>query len=42
MSKYRAVFARTNGVAWPKDQSDNAVRGITTTTAEEWARANLV
>lgn len=42
MSKYRAVFARTNGVAWPKDQSYNAVRGIRTTTAEEWARANLV
>ncbi|CRZ16910.1 aromatic alcohol reductase [Mycolicibacterium neworleansense] len=42
MSKYRAVFARTNGVAWPKDQSYNAVRGINTTTAEEWARANLV
>ncbi len=41
MSKYRAVFARTNGVAWPKDQSYNAVRGITTTTAEEWARTNL-
>lgn len=41
MSKYRAVFARTNGVAWPKDQSYNAVRAITTTTAEEWARANL-
>ena len=42
MSKYRAVFARTKGVAWPKDHSYNAVRGITTTTAEEWARANLV
>lgn len=41
MSKYRAVFARTNGVAWPKDQSYNAVRGIDTMTAEEWARANL-
>lgn len=42
MSKYRAVFARTNGVAWPKDQSYNVVRGISTTTAEQWARANLV
>lgn len=42
MSRYRAVFARPNGVAWPKDQSYNAVRGISTTTVEEWARANLV
>ncbi|MGA5545422.1 aromatic alcohol reductase [Mycobacterium sp. NPDC051198] len=41
MSRYRAVFARTDGVAWPKDQSYNAVRGIATTTAEEWAQANL-
>lgn len=41
MRRYRAVFARTKGVAWPKDQSYNAVRGIRTTTAEEWARANL-
>ncbi|OCB14478.1 2'-hydroxyisoflavone reductase [Mycolicibacterium porcinum] len=42
MSKYRAVFARTKGVAWPKDQAYNVVRGISTTTAEEWARANLI
>ncbi|OCB57106.1 2'-hydroxyisoflavone reductase [Mycobacterium vulneris] len=42
MSKYRAVFARTSGVAWPKDQAYNVVRGISTTTAEEWACANLV
>lgn len=41
MRRYRAVFARTKGVAWPKNQSYNAVRGIRTTTAEEWARANL-
>lgn len=42
MRKYRAVFARTTGVAWPKEQSYNAVRGIATLTAEQWARANLV
>jgi hypothetical protein len=42
MRKYRAVFARPTGVAWPKAESYNAVRGITTTTAEQWARANLV
>jgi hypothetical protein len=42
MRKYRAVFARPTGVAWPKEQSYNAIRGITTLTAEEWARANLV
>lgn len=41
MRKYRAVFARSNGVAWPKAQSYNALHGIATTTAEEWARRNL-
>ncbi|WKG03930.1 aromatic alcohol reductase [Mycolicibacterium sp. HK-90] len=42
MRKYRAVFARPTGVAWPKAQSYNAVRGISTTTVEDWAKANLV
>lgn len=41
LKKYRAVFAQGIGVAWPKAQSYNAVRGIDTVTAEEWARANL-
>ena len=39
--KYRAVFAAGKGVAWPKDQSFNAVRGIRTTTAAEWAHVAL-
>jgi hypothetical protein len=42
MRKYRAVFARPTGVAWPKEPSYNAIQGIATLTAEEWARANLV
>jgi hypothetical protein len=42
MRKYRAVFAQGRGVAWPKAQTFNAVHTIPTTTAEEWARANLV
>lgn len=42
MRRYRAVFARPTGVAWPKAQSYNMLRGITTMTAEDWARANLV
>ncbi len=42
MRRYRAVFARPTGVAWPKAQSYNVLRGITTMTAEDWARANLV
>ena len=42
MRKYRAVFARTTGVAWPKALSYNAGRGIATLTAEQWACANLV
>ncbi len=41
MRKYRAVFARSTGVAWPKAQSYNAARGIDTITAEEWAKVNL-
>lgn len=41
MRKYRAVFARSSGVAWPKEQSYNAIHGMATTTAEVWARRNL-
>jgi hypothetical protein len=41
MRKYRAVFARPTGVAWPKEQSYNVGRGIATTTVEDWAKANL-
>ncbi|UGU32521.1 aromatic alcohol reductase [Mycolicibacterium smegmatis] len=41
LAKYRAAFAQGNGVAWPKSGTFNATRGIATTTAEEWARANL-
>lgn len=41
MKKYHAVFAPGRGVAWPKDSSYNAIHGITTTTAAEWARAHL-
>ncbi|ORW23814.1 2'-hydroxyisoflavone reductase [Mycolicibacter nonchromogenicus] len=41
MRKYRAVFAQGRGVAWPKAGTFNAVRGIPTTTTEEWAREHL-
>lgn len=41
MRKYRAVFAQGKGVAWPKAATFNAIRGIQTTTAEEWARKHL-
>lgn len=41
MKKYRAVFAQGIGVAWPKAQTFNAVRGLSTMTAEQWARGNL-
>lgn len=41
MRKYRAVFAQGKGVAWPKDQTFNAIRGVPTTSAEEWARSHL-
>lgn len=39
--KYHAVFGAGTGVAWPKERSFNANRGIRTTTAAEWARAHL-
>lgn len=41
MKKYRAVFAQGIGVAWPKANTFNAVHGISTTTAEQWARGNV-
>ncbi|MGE0220454.1 aromatic alcohol reductase [Mycolicibacterium sp.] len=41
MRKYRAVFARPSGVAWPKEQSYNVLRNIATVSAEQWARENL-
>ncbi|ANI42849.1 aromatic alcohol reductase [Mycolicibacterium vaccae] len=41
MKKYRAVFARGVGVAWPKSATFNARNGIETTTALEWATNNL-
>jgi hypothetical protein len=41
MKKYRAVFARGNGVAWPKEFSFNAVNGFPTTGAEEWASTHI-
>ncbi len=42
LRKYRAVFAQGKGVAWPKDGTFNATRGIPTTTTEEWARQHLI
>lgn len=41
LRKYRAVFAQGRGVAWPKADTFNAIRGIPTTTTEEWARKHL-
>lgn len=41
LKKYRAVFAQGIGVAWPTVDTFNAVHGISTTSAEEWARANV-
>jgi len=41
MKKYRAVFAQGVGVAWPVSRTFNAAKGIKTTTARQWAAANL-
>ncbi|KAI9850130.1 MAG: hypothetical protein M1838_006065 [Thelocarpon superellum] len=40
-SKYRLVFARGHGVAWPVETSFNAQKKIDVTEVERWARENL-
>lgn len=39
--KYRAVFARGIGVAWPKATSYNGICAMSTVSAEQWARDHL-
>jgi hypothetical protein len=41
LRKYRAVFAAGKGVAWDKNQTFNAQRGITVCGLEDWMRQNL-
>lgn len=41
LRKYRAVFAQGIGVAWPMASAFNVVRGIASTSAEQWAWANI-
>lgn len=40
--KYQAVFGQGIGVAWDMEKTWNHQRGMRTTTAKEWAMANLV
>lgn len=40
--KYRAVFGQGRGVAWDLSETWNRQRGVKATTAEEWARDNLL
>ncbi|KAL5358739.1 hypothetical protein BJX96DRAFT_183304 [Aspergillus floccosus] len=40
--KYQIVFGQGRGVAWDLSETWNQQRGIRTTTAEEWARENVV
>ncbi|WNW13697.1 aromatic alcohol reductase [Pseudomonas sp. DTU_2021_1001937_2_SI_NGA_ILE_001] len=42
IKKYRAVFAQGRGVAWSKAETFNERQAIAVTTAEQWARQNLV
>ncbi|MBX8471849.1 aromatic alcohol reductase [Pseudomonas sp. RIT778] len=42
IKKYRAVFAQGRGVAWPKAGTFNEQQSIQVTSAEQWARENLV
>lgn len=39
--KYRAVFAQGRGVAWPKEDTFNALRGLPVTSLREWVGENL-
>lgn len=41
LRKYRVVFAEGVGVAWEKEATFSAERGMRMETAEEWARKNL-
>lgn len=41
MKKYHAVFAPGRGVAWPKALSYNGIHETATTTAAQWAAANI-
>jgi len=41
-AKYRAVFAQGRGVAWDKNQTFNARRGIPVTNVRDWIEQNLV
>ncbi|KAJ5388972.1 uncharacterized protein N7496_000040 [Penicillium cataractarum] len=40
--KYQAVFGQGRGVAWDMDKTWNRQRGMSITTAKEWATANLL
>ncbi|RYH70451.1 MAG: aromatic alcohol reductase [Alcaligenaceae bacterium] len=42
IKKYRAVFAQGRGVSWPKVGTFNERQSIPVTTAEQWAKKNLV
>ncbi|KTB79230.1 aromatic alcohol reductase [Pseudomonas syringae] len=41
LRKYRAVFAMGRGVAWDIGHTYNAEHGLSVTSAEHWAQANL-
>ena len=41
LRKYQLVFGMGRGVAWDLGETWNIKKGITLTTAEEWARKNL-
>lgn len=42
LRKYRAVFAMGRGVAWDVAKTFNATEEIPVTSAEQWARSNLM
>ncbi len=41
LRKYRTVFAMGRGVAWDVAGTYNAQSGLSVTSAEQWALANL-
>ena len=41
LRKYRVVFAQGRGVAWAKDKTFNATRGIPVTDVEQWLASHV-
>ena len=41
VKKYRSIFGAGLGVSWPMEKTFNFQKGITTTSAKQWAKNNI-